>query len=261
MKRLCCTCVVLVTSALPCVAAGQSWDGMWKLNVAKSHITGSTFVIEDKGNGMMRQDDGNVAYDFACDGKPYKIVADRTDTCTGSMEAGYDDVIRAGDKVLARQHTTFSADGKTMSVRETDIGEDGKTTESSAVYRRVSGTSGFFGRWESTKVDFPADDAVFVIETKGDWIKMHDPKSTWSTEGKMDGSDLTLTGPNLQPGLTRSITQDGPNRLRETIKRDGKVRTESILTLSPDSETITEETWTPGKENEKLTWVWERQKV
>ncbi len=257
-KRVYGACAGLALAAVPCLAVGQSWNGTWKLNVAKSHITGSTFVIEDKGNGMMRQDDGSLAYDYACDGKPYTIVADRTDTCTGSPQSGYDDVIKAGDKILARQHTTFSADGKTMTVRETAISDDGKTSEISGVYRRVSGTSGLVGKWMSTKVDFPADDAVLVIETKGDWIKMHDPKSTWSTEGKLDGSDLTLTGPNLQPGVTRSITRGGPNKLHETIKRDGKVTTESILTLSADDKTITEATWTPGKADEKLTWVWER---
>ncbi|HZQ43753.1 MAG TPA: hypothetical protein VFA99_10910 [Acidobacteriaceae bacterium] len=229
------------------------------MNVAKSHITGSTFVIEDKGNGMMRQDDGSLAYDFACDGKPYTMVANRTDTCTGSTESGYDDVIRAGDKVLARQHTTFSADGKTMTVHETGIQPDGTTSEATAVYRRVSGTSGPVGKWMNTKADFPAESSVFIIETKGDWIKMHDPKNTWSTEGKTDGSNLTLTGPDLQPGVTRSITREGTNKLHETIKRDGKVTTESIQTLSADGKTIVEETWTPGKADEKLTWVWERQ--
>ena len=259
MQTMKCACALLITlTVIPCVAAGQSWDGTWKLNLDRSHITGETYVVEDKGNGMMRQDDGNLAYEFACDGKPYKIVADHTDTCTGSPEAGYDDVIKAGDKVIMRQHTTFSPDGKTMTVNETGIREDGTTTTATVMMHRLSGTRGLVGKWQSTKAELPSD-ISFVIETKGDWIKFSNAKEKSATEGRMDGSPMTETGPNLTPGVAHAVKRDGPNKLHETIQRDGKVITESNLTLSAEGKTITEETWTPGKENEKLTWVWERQ--
>ncbi|HEX5282724.1 MAG TPA: hypothetical protein VFW30_01295 [Bryocella sp.] len=45
-KTICCACAALALAAAPCFAAGQSWDGTWKLNVAKSKFTGDTFTIE-----------------------------------------------------------------------------------------------------------------------------------------------------------------------------------------------------------------------
>src|SRR5215469_12223500 len=94
--RLYCACAALALAALPCLAAGSSWDGTWKMNVAKSKFTGDTFTITAKGN-MMNLSNGTVAYDFACDGKAYPTIADRTVTCSGSPAAGYDFMTKAGN--------------------------------------------------------------------------------------------------------------------------------------------------------------------
>src|ERR1700760_1057145 len=114
-KRLYFVCAALALSAAPCLAAATSWDGTWKMNVAKSKFTGDTFTITAKGN-MMKFSAGVVPYDFAWDGKAYPIIADRTITCTGSPATGYDYVTKAGNNVLSKSHRTFSADGKTMTI-------------------------------------------------------------------------------------------------------------------------------------------------
>jgi hypothetical protein len=84
-KLLGCACaaVLLLTAVAPCFAADAAWTGTWKMNPAKSKMTGDTFTIVAKPGGMLRME-STVSYDFACDGKPYPTLADRTVSCTGS---------------------------------------------------------------------------------------------------------------------------------------------------------------------------------
>ncbi|HXS11912.1 MAG TPA: hypothetical protein VN734_04365 [Acidobacteriaceae bacterium] len=255
-KRLYFACAVVALAAAPCFAAGSSWDGTWKLNVAKSKFTGDTFTIEAKGN-MMHFSNGVVAFDFACDGKAYPVIADRTSTCSGSPAAGYDFESKAGDKVLAKSHRTFSADGKTMTIHGTQMRADGTSPEFTDVYKRQSGTSGLEGKWMNVKSQGASD--TMVIQTKGDWIKLDFPEFKVTVEGKMDGSQLPVTGTNIPPGVTQSFKTDGANKLHYTEMYNGKVLDEGTQTLSADGKTLVDESWAPGKMNEKTTAVYERQ--
>ena len=255
-SRLYCVCAALALAAVPCFAAGSSWDGTWKMNVAKSKFTGDTFTIEAKGN-MMHFSNGVVAFDFACDGKAYPVIADRTSTCSGSPAAGYDFESKAGDKVLAKSHRTFSADGKTMTIHGTQVRPDGTSPEFTDVYKRQSGTSGLAGKWMNVKSQGAAD--TMVIQTKGDWIKVYSPEFKNSVEGKMDGSKLPMTGPNIPAGVSQTIKAEGANKLHYTVQYNGKVMAEGTQTLSADGKTLVDEEWAPGKMNEKATAVYERQ--
>ena len=254
--RLNCACAVFALAAVPCFAAGPSWDGTWKLNIAKSKFTGDTFTVEAKGN-MMHASDGVVSYDFACDGKAYAVIADRTLTCTGSPAAGYDFMSKAGDKVLSKSHRTFSADGKTMTIHGTEMRPDGTKPEYTDVYKRQSGTSGMVGKWMNVKSQAAA--ASMVIQTKGNWIKIYSPEFKNSVEGKMDGSALPMAGANIPPGVTQTIKPDGPSKLHYTVQYNGKVLEEGTQTLSADGKTLVDEEWAPGKMNEKSVAVYERQ--
>ena len=255
-KRLYCVCAALALVAAPCFAAGSSWDGTWKLNVAKSKFTGDTFTITTKGN-TMQFSDGVVTYDFACDGKTYAMIADRTITCTGSPATGYDYVSKAGNTVLSESHRAFSADGKTLTMHGTSLRADGTKPEWTAVYKRQSGTSGLVGKWMSVKSEGAAD--TVIIQTKGDWIKTYSPDYKETVEGKMDGSHLPVTGPIVPPGVFQTIKPEGPNKLHYTTNYNDKVLNEGVQTLSADGKTIVDEEWAPGKMNEKSTSVYERQ--
>jgi hypothetical protein len=259
-KRLYCVCALalaLALAAVPCLAAGQSWDGTWKLNEAKSKFTGETMTLEDKGNGMIQVSGGSVTYDFACDGKAYPEIADRTMTCTGSDAVGWEHTTKAGDKVLTRSHWAISADGKTITVRGKEWRPDGSTADYTEVWKREAGTSGVVGRWRSVKADEGTDS--MVIERKGDWIKIYDPQYKSTVEGKMDGTHAPVTGPNILPGLFQTIKPDGPNKLHYTVNYNGKVLSEGTQTLSADGKTLVDEQWDPGKMSEKAVQVYERQ--
>jgi len=259
MKRLlCCACAAFALASVPSIAAASSWDGTWKLDAAKSKLTGDTYTIEAMGNGMMRYSNGStIAYDFACDGKAYPVIADRTMTCTGSPSAGYSYVDKAGDKVIGRSHDTLSADNKTLTTHGTDIRPDGTTSDYTQVYKRVSGTTGLVGKWMSVKSEGATD--TMAIQTKGNWIKIYSPDYKETIQGNMDGSALPVTGPTIPPGVTESIKAEGPNKIHFAVKYKDKVLVEGTRTVSADGKTLVEENWVPGKMNEKSTLVYERQ--
>jgi len=254
--KLLCVCAGLALAAAPCLAAGPSWDGTWKLNVAKSKMTGDTFTIEAKGN-MMHSSNGVLSFDFACDGKSYTTIANYTMTCTGSPAAGYDYVDKAGDKVTSKFHRALSADGNTLTDHGTEIRPDGTKVEFTEVSKRQSGTSGLVGKWMNVKTQAAANS--FTVQTKGDSIKVYSPEYKTTVEGKMDGSQLAVTGPTVPPGVTESFKQEGANKLHYVVQYKGKAMSEGIQTLSADGKSCVDEEWTAGKPNEKQTYFFERQ--
>jgi hypothetical protein len=259
MKNLlCCACALLALATIPSMAAASSWDGTWKLNTAKSKLTGDTYTIESKANGMMRYSNGStIAYDFACDGKTYPVIADRTMTCTGSPSGGYDYVDRAGNKVLGKSHDALSADGKTLTTHGTDFRPDGTTGDYTETYKRLSGTTGLVGKWVNVKAQ--SSSSTMVIETKPDWIKITVSQYKETSENKLDGSSAPLTGPDVPPGVSVSIKADGPNKMHYAYRYKDKLLGEGVRTLSADGKTLVDEGWDPGKTNEKSTLVYERQ--
>lgn len=256
-SRLYCVCAAMALAATSCLAAGSSWDGTWKLNQAKSKLTGDTMVLEDKGNGLIHVSGGAIVFDFACDGKPYRSFADRTLTCTGSQAAGWEHITKAGDKVLSKSHWALSPDGKTITVNGKEWRPDGSTSEYHETWRRGSGTSGLIGKWVDVKADEGSDSMVIAL--KGDWIKIYSPAYRSTLEGKMDGSALVLKGPSEPEGFSISIKSDGPNKLHYTVNYKGKMVSEEVQTLSADGKTIAEEDWESGKRNEASVRVYERQ--
>jgi hypothetical protein len=256
-SRMICACAAFALAAAPCIGVAQSWNGTWKLNEAKSKLSGTTFTYSDKGNGMMHYSDGSFDYDYACDGKPYTTLPNSTVTCTGSPQTGYDYVYKTDGKVTGNARRTFSANGTIMTVHGTDTRPDGTTAEWTNVNKRLSGTNGIVGKWINTKAESVPD--VVVIETKGNWIKFYVPAYKATIEGNMDGSQLAMKGPTIPPGLTTTYKSEGSNKLRSTTSLNGKLTGEELMTLSADGKTFTDENWAPGKMNEKTVGIYERQ--
>ena len=72
MLRTLSSVCLLVFAAFPALAQSP-WNGTWKLNQARSHMTGDTFTLT-KAGGKYHYDGGSVQYDYACDGKDYPTL-------------------------------------------------------------------------------------------------------------------------------------------------------------------------------------------
>ena len=260
MKKLLLVCAFTVFAALPALAADNPWVGTWTLDLNKSHFAGDTFTYSKAANGMMHFSDGSITnFDFAIDGKEYKTVYDRTTTWTAAGDNAWDTVTKANGKVLGKSHRQLSSDGKTLTIMGTSTRPDGTAVHDETIYTRVTGTTGLVGKWRSTKVTISAPDS-FVISTPSPGVMHWDiPAYKESVQGKFDGTDLPITGPDVPAGLTLAVKRISPTKLSYIVKGNGKPDSYGIQTLAADGKSFTDVSWSAGKPGEKGTGVYVKQ--
>jgi hypothetical protein len=260
MKKLLLVCALAVFAVLPALAADNPWIGTWTLDINKSQFTGDTFTYSKAANGMMHFSDGSVVnFDFAIDGKEYKTVYNRTTTWTTAGDNAWDNITKADGKVLFKSHRQLSADGKTLTIISTGTRPDGTAFKDETVYTRVTGTTGLVGKWRSTKVIISAPDS-FVISSPSPGVMHWDiPAYKETVQGKFDGTDLPITGPDVPPGLTIAIKTDSPTKHSYIVKVDDKPDSYGVQTLAADGKSFTDVSWNAGKPDEKATGVYVKQ--
>ncbi len=165
-KLLCCALAAAVSLAVaaPCFAAGSPWDGTWKLNQAKSKMTGSTFTISMDG-GMYTVDTGTIKFQYACDGKDYTIIADRTISCTGGGNS-----FTVGIKVAGKPYSTTH---RTHLRRRHDPDRrgEGNPARRHRLYRHGDGHARGqrHGTGRHMAVDQGEEQREFVVHPEGEW--------------------------------------------------------------------------------------------
>jgi hypothetical protein len=259
-KLLCCACAALLsmTAVSPCFAADSPWNGTWKENQARSRLSGDTVTYIRKGAGQYHfSNGGSIEYDFACDGKAYPTIGDRTVTCTGTPEAGFDFTAAAHGTVLSKYHRSFSPDGATMMIHGTSMRPDGSSYDFDETLKRLSGTRGLAGKWLNVKDKTNAAN-VMVMQVAGNMLHIEEPAQKEMIDAKLDGSDGKANGPNVPPGAAPTYKADGANKLDFSIKLNGKVLYQGTYTLSPDGKSFVESEWVPGKMAEKDRVVYEK---
>ena len=78
MKCACNTCWIHMATVSVLAAADAPYLGNWKLNSAKSQLTGEAVSIEKTPDGGMRFAAAEVSYDFKTDGKEYPTPSGAT---------------------------------------------------------------------------------------------------------------------------------------------------------------------------------------
>jgi hypothetical protein len=254
-----CALAFALTSVATCLAADSPWTGTWKQNLAKSKLAGDTFTYTEKPGGMLHYDAGGmIQYDFACDGKPYPTLGDRTIACTGSPATGYDFTTTVAGKPYSKSHRSLSADGKTMTVHGTAMRPDGTTASYDETYKRESGTTGLVGKWLDVKDSEQVAD-VSMWTVTGGTLHMENPAFKQTVDVKLDGTPGKVVGPTIPAGASVTVKSVGPNKLHFVDSLNGKTLNEGTWTIGADGKTITEENWIPGRESEKATILWEKQ--
>jgi hypothetical protein len=261
MKTTLLLCSVLALPVSLAQAADSPWDGTWKLDPAKSHFTGDTFTIAQGPGKLLHYSDGSTAsYDFGVDGKEYKTWSNRTTIWTPAGNNAWDTVTRADGKVLVTSHRQLSADEKNLTMTFAGTRPDGTTFREEDVYDRVSGAGGLIGTWRSIKVSDPSGPREFVITSPAPGVLHYEvPDMKATAEGRTDGSDTPLMGPDVPPGSTISFKMLSPTKIRYVMKINGKTDNIGEETLAADGRSFSDMNWNPGKENEKTTGVFLKQ--
>ncbi|RXH56094.1 hypothetical protein [Granulicella sibirica] len=262
MKKVLCSLSVVIlatASASPCLAADSPWNGTWKLNEAKSKLTGNTFTYTAKPTGGYHYSNGSsLEYDFACDGKDYPTLANRTVACTASGDSVFDTTVKVDGKPYSMIHRVISPDGKSMTTTATGKQPDGTPFTDKTTSIRITGSKGLAGEWKTAKTSSNTSDIV-IIKAQSDWQHVEGPGFKETMDYKLDGSDAKLSGPLMPTGASMGVTAEGPRKVLFSEKLNGKLFGEGTRTLSADGKYYTEEVWSAGKKSEKEVLIYEKQ--
>ena len=243
------------------LAADSPWNGTWKLDPAKSHFTGQTFTYSKGPGQLLHYEDGSTAsFDFGIDGKEYKTWANRTASWTPAGKNAWELVTKADGKVLDKGHIVLAEDGKTLSMSFTGTKPDGSSYREEDVFTRVSGSEGLIGTWRTDKVKGPSGPQSFVISSPAEGTLRYDiPDMKAYAEGRADGSDHPIVGPEVPPGMTIGFKLVTPTQVKYSIKLDGKVDSYGVQSIAPDGGSFTDTSWNASRDNEKTTAVYVKQ--
>lgn len=262
MRTTLIVCSLLALPGGAVCAADSPWNGTWKLDPQKSHLTGQTFTYSERPGGMLHYEDGSTAsFDFGLDGKEYKTWANRTTAWTAAGGNAWDTVTRVDGKVRSKGHIALSGDGKTLTMTFTGTRPDGQDFREEDVSSRVSGTEGLAGTWRATRVTGPTGQPqTFVVSTPAAGVLHFEvPDMQASAEGRADGTDHPLTGPTVPPGMTISWKLLTPTKIRYVIKLNGKPDNGGVQALAADGGSFTDTNWNADREKEKTVAVYVKQ--
>jgi hypothetical protein len=255
--KLCCLAAALFVTTT--AFAASPWDGTWKLNRAKSHLTGETYSWTKLPDGMWESSFGKLKIKFAPDGKPYPVFdQDHTMSVTLLDARTLKTVNMVKGKVTSTETDTLSADGKTLSAVITGTRPDGSSYTNTETDTRVGAGEGFFGTWMSAKVG-SSSDTPGTITTTATTISFVDPATKFSITAKLDGTPATPVSPEMTAGVTISYKKVSPTRIDYTVMLNGKVVTKGYDELAADGKSYTEVNWLVGNESEKTTRVYDKQ--
>jgi hypothetical protein len=234
----------LLVFLTPIISRAQSsLDGTWKfdLNKIKMPEKPDVYAVQDgmyhcstcvppvdvKADGQDQKVTGHPYYDAIA----IRVVDDRT------VEFTY----KRGDKTVATNKTTVSADGKTSTAEFSDSTASTEPITGKADAARVAkgpaGAHPISGSWRQTKTESMSDNAMSItFKVDADMLNMTSPIGQ-SYSAKLDGTDAPYKG---DPGTTSvSVKRISNNAFEETDKRNGKVITIARMTVSSDGKTMT----------------------
>lgn len=250
-----------VLLALVAAAAVDSpWVGTWKLDMAKSNFAGDTMTYSKTPAGFYHFSDGSTAsYDFGIDGKEYPTSSGNKTTWTAAGDHAWDTTIKAHGNFVVKIHRELSDGDKTLTVTSTGTKPDGSTFNTESVYTRVTGTTGLLGKWRSTQSNDGSPAEFVVSAPSAGVLHWQIPDFKESAEGKMDGTDLPITGPTVPPGMTFGARFEAPDKIAYVLKQKGKPQMYGVQTMSADGSSFTDVSYSAGKPDEKSTAVYLRQ--
>jgi hypothetical protein len=249
-----------VILAQPALAASTFWTandpfvGKWRLDVSRSTI------VDD----MRVEALGPNKYAFNFEGGPQEtIVADGTDqpglpgtTLAVKMEDARTLAVvrKQAGRIIVWAHWKLSPDGRTLRDSFTSVQPDGSKATTDYLYRRMTGTSGFAGSWESTTkpVGLKLELGIQTYGNKG--LSFVSPGSNKGVT--FDGRDHAV--PGATDGLTSSGRRRGALAMEYTEKNHGKVERARRFELSPGGRTLTETLRAAGQSTPDI-FVFERE--
>jgi hypothetical protein len=251
------TCSLITALAVTSIvtAAGPNFGGTWKLNLAKSQLSGPVYTFDKKPSGVMHYSGGGFEADFDLAGKEYTMPSGMEVVGKELTPTSWELTFRMSGKVVSKSRLSVSGDSL-MWVSDI-MNPAGKAVQQTSTDTRVSGGPGFFGKWKSG--DLKGASTTLQIATEGATaITIQIPEFQQVVKGSFDGKDYPVTQAGQSTKFTNSFTKTGSNTFKVTTKLNGKLFGDDVYTISADDKTLIDE-GTATATNEKTKSVFERQ--
>ena len=236
------TSLILALSALafPVIAAENPFTGTWKLNQGKSDLKGQLFTIASLGDNKFRFTYGSaVDFTVKADGTDQATFPGATWAITIKDPNTWDMVYKTNGTKTGTATWTLAPDGKSSSNKFKGIRPDGSESESTATSKRVSGSGGFAGTWQSTEVSLSNVSLMQIDASPNGGLAVSWPSDKVSMKVTLDGKEFAVEGPTVIKGSTSSAKEMGSHAMRMTDKLNGKVMDTADWKVSPDGKLLT----------------------
>jgi hypothetical protein len=248
---------ICLVSSTP-FAAQASFVGKWKFNVSKSKFSGLQEKIEDLGGGKHRFSFGTDVQTVTFDGKDHPAKYGGTWSVTSTGPNTWKSVRKRNGKVTSTSTWTVSKDGKRFTMVTDGTRPDGSKYHDVFETKRLAGTSGLAGTWESTKLSISSPTEMEIATWQGDGWSMTYPADKERVDLKFDGKDYPDKGPRVAKGTTMSGKRIDASTVEITGKLKGKVMYTQQMKLSKDGKTLTATLHFPGQTKTEID-VYDRQ--
>jgi len=241
-----------VTTTL--TAVDPSFSGTWKLNLAKSQLSGTMYSIDQKPSGLMHYSGGGFEADFDLTGKEYKMPSGVSVIGKELSPTSWELTFRMNGKALSKSRMTVN--GNSMTVASEVTGPDGKSVQQMSTDTRVSGGPGFVGKWKTGEMKGASTTMQITMEGPNG-IAVSYPEYQQTCKGSFDGKDYVVNQAGQASTFTNAFTRAG-NALKITTKLNGKPFALDTFTLSVDGKILIDDS-TAIATNENTKSVYDRQ--
>jgi hypothetical protein len=259
MKRITFRIVfsLLLTLGLDLIltAADPNFSGTWKLNLAKSQLSGPVYTLEKKPSGVWHYNGGGFDADFDLAGKEYTMPSGVGVVGKELSPTSWELTFRMSGKLVSKSQVALN--GNSLMWVSDMTSPDGKSIQQTTTDTRVSGGPGFAGKWKSGDLKGASTTLQITMEgTNG--ITIQTPEAQQVVKGSFDGKDNPVMQAGQPTKFTNAFTKTGANTFKIATKLNGKLFGEDIYTISADGKTLTDDT-TVTATNEKTKSVFDRQ--
>ena len=196
------------------------------------------------------------SYKFKTDGKDYLTPQGQTAAWKRIDSSTVETTYKLNGKVIGTETTKFAGD--TLTVHSKGPKPGGGNYDDTAVYQRVSGGPGMYGKWKTKNFTSSAPSVMELTASGDDGLTVKIPDFQITSEAKFDGKDYPFGGPTVAAGFTIALKKSGPRGFEMTEKQNGKPLYQVTMTVSDDGKTLIETGGAVGV-NEKIKAVYDRQ--
>lgn len=231
--------LLLIVLAATAGAADDPFIGKWKLSLAKSRLTGQTMEIQEISPSKYKFKEDEHSDEIFADGLDHPTHFGDSMAITKQSADTWAITYKRQNAVTMNTLWKISPDGQTLTYTAEGTRPNGQHFKNQMTLKRIGGTSGLAGKWETTDVELSSPREIHIAPyvTTGHFVTWPGRKQT--VRMKFDGKEYADQGPTVAEGSTSSGRRIDANTIETTEKIKGKVIETAKATISADGQVQT----------------------